>query len=217
MTRMPHPTRTLLAILLLAGLAACAGGTVPTTSGTGAMPSPGENANTAITVSRVQDGRFLSFVGPKTQHDPPFLGVPNTNYDLLRTLLDTRTGEVGNQLYVEDSYAGAHRDWNAAQDERGQPLRFIAISNQEITCDSGCSYAEEFAAAMPESFLRASTSGLIVTFIAKSGAHTVIQVPGSQVAAQLAAVDSAKKGLASAAPAPAAAPGPALPPPPSAK
>lgn len=202
MTRMPHPIRTFLAAGLVAGLAACAGGTVPTTSsGTGALPTPAENANTAITVNRVQDGKFLSFVGPKTQHDAPFLGVPNTNYDLLRSLLDTRTGEVANQLYVEDSYVGARRDWNAAQDEKGQPLRFIPISNSEITCESSCSYAEEFAVALPEPLLRASTGGLMVTFVAKSGAHTVIQVPGAQVAAQLAAVDSAKKGLAAATPA----------------
>jgi hypothetical protein len=209
MTPMPHPIRTFLAALLLAGLSACVGGTVPTTSsGTGAVRTPAEAANTAITVNRVQDGKFLSFVGPKTQHDPPFLGVPNTNYDLLRTLLDTRSGEIANQLYVEDSYAGAHREWTAAQDAKGQPLRFIAISNQEITCENGCAYAEEFAAALPEPLLRASTDGLMVTFVAKSGAHTVIQIPGSQVEAQLAAVDSAKTGLAAAQPAPTPTPTP---------
>jgi hypothetical protein len=202
---MHHSIRTFLAALAVAGLAGCAGGTVPTTSGSGGL-SPAENANTAITVSREQGGKFLGFVGPKTQHDPPFLGVPNTNFDLLRSYLDTRTGEVANQLYVEDSYAGAHRDWNAAQDDKGQLLRFISISNSEITCENGCSYAEEFAAALPEPLLRASTNGLVVTFIAKSGAHTVIQIPGSQVVAQLAAVDSAKSGLAAA---PAAAPAPA--------
>ncbi|HEY1797916.1 MAG TPA: hypothetical protein VGG57_17515 [Stellaceae bacterium] len=203
---MPHQFRAFLAVLLLAGLSACVGTGVPTTSGTGAL-TPAANPNTAITVGREQDGKFLSFVGPKTQHDPPFLGVPSTNYDVLRSWLDTRTGEVADQLYVEDSYAGAHRDWNAAQDASGQPLRFIPISNQEITCESGCSYAEEFAAALPEPLLRAGINGLMVTFIAKSGAHTVIQVPGSQVAAQLAAIDSAKRGLA-ATPTPAAAPPP---------
>lgn len=204
---MHHPTRTFLAALAVAGLAGCAGG-VPTTSGTGALPTPAQNPNTAITVNREQGGKFLAFAGPKTQHDPAFLGVPNTNYDLLRSWLDTRTGEVANQLYVEDSYAGAHRDWSAAQDANGQPLRFIPISNSEITCEGSCSYAEEFAAALPESLLRAGTGGLMVTFIAKSGARTVIQIPGSQVAAQLAAVDSAKQGLAAAAQ-PTAAPVPA--------
>ncbi|HEX3881245.1 MAG TPA: hypothetical protein VHW66_01170 [Stellaceae bacterium] len=205
------PIRTLLAALLLAGLAACAGGMPPVTSGS--LPTPEANAGTAITVNRVQDGKFLSFVGPRTQHDPLFLGVPGTNYDGLRTLLDTRTGETASQLFVEDSYAGAKRDWSEAQDEKGQKLRFIPIRSDEITCDNGCSYAEEFAAALPEPLLRASTKGLMVTFVAKSGAHTVIQVPGPQVAAQLAAVDNAKKSLA----AQAAAPGPAAPPPPPAK
>lgn len=202
---MPHAIRAFLAFLLVSGLAACVGAGVPTTSSGTAGLTPAANPNTAITVGREQDGKFLSFVGPKTQHDPLFLGVPNTNYDLLRSWLDTRTGEVANQLYVEDSYAGAHRDWSAARDASGQPLRFIPISNSEITCEGGCSYAEEFAAALPEPLLRASTGGLMVTFVAKSGANTVIQVPGSQVAAQLAAVDSAKQGLAAPPPAAAAA------------
>jgi hypothetical protein len=214
MIPMPHATRTFFAALLVAGLAACAGGTVPTTTGTAGL-TPAENPNTAITVNREEGGKFLAFIGPKIQHDPPFLGVPNTNYDLLRSWLDTRTGEVANQLYVEDSYSGPHRDWDAAQDASGQPLRFIPISNSEITCESGCSYAEEFAAALPDSLLRASTNGLQVTFVAKSGAHTVIQIPGSQIVAQLAAVDSARRGLAAAQPA--AAPAPAAAPPPAAK
>jgi hypothetical protein len=218
MIRMSHPIRTCLAALAVAGLAGCTGATTaPTTSSSaGTSPAPAENANTAITVSREQGGKFLGFVGPKTQHNPPFLGVPNTNYDLLRTYLDTRTGEVANQLYVEDSYAGTRRNWDSAQDEKGQPLRFISISNSEITCEATCSYAEEFAATLPESLLRASTNGLMVTFTAKSGARTVIQLPGSQVAAQLAAVDSAKKGLAAETPTPGAPPPAAAPPPPAA-
>lgn len=188
---MPRLTRTLTAAVLLAGLAACAGGTPPPKT----TATPGPNSEGAITVSREQGGKFLSFVGPKIQHDPPFLGVAGTNFDTLRTLLDTRSGETASQLYVEDSYAGTKREWSAAQDEAGKELRFIPISANQISCDSGCSYAEEFAASLPEAVLRAGTNGLMVTFIAKSGARTVIQVPGAQVAAQLAAVDSAKKGL----------------------
>jgi hypothetical protein len=200
MTAMLRPTR-LLAALLLAGLAACNGEKPVLTPAS--LPTPGAHPDTAITVNREQGGRFLSFVGPKTQHDPLFLGVAGTNYDTLRTLLDTRSGETVHQLFVEDSYAGTKREWFEAEDEKGQKLRFIPIGSDEITCDGGCSYAEEFAAALPDPLLRASTNGLIVTFIAKSGARTVIQIPGPQVAAQLAAVDNAKKSLAAqAAPAP---------------
>lgn len=191
---MLRPTSTLIAAVLLAGLAACAGVQGPSVSG----GPTGPNAEGAITVAKEQNGKFLSFVGPKIQHDRPFLGVSGTNFDCLRSYLDTRSGETANQLYVEDSYVGKKREWSAASDERGQPLRFIPISSNEITCDAGggCSYAEEFAAALPEPLMRASTNGLMVTFTAKSGARTIIQVPGAQVVAQLAAVDSARKGLA---------------------
>lgn len=202
MSPLPPAAGRLAGALLLAVLAGCTGELPALT--TANAPTPAAHRDTAITVTREQDGKFLAFVGPKTQHDAPFLGVSGTNYDVLRSWLDTRNGEVAHQLYVEDSYAGTRRNWSGAKDEAGHELRFIAISDNEITCDSGCAYAEEFAAALPEPMMRASTNGLMVTFTAKSGARTVIQVPGAQIAAQLAAVDNARNGLAAqAAPRPA--------------
>ncbi|HYZ41057.1 MAG TPA: hypothetical protein VE687_10595 [Stellaceae bacterium] len=129
-------------------------------------------------------------IGTRMQHAPPFLGVPETNFYCLRSFVDRQTGETLHQLYVSDSYSGAERHWNAAHDGAGHPLRFLDISAQEITCTGGCSYAEEFAADIPENELRANPQGLKVTFTARSGAEKTIQVSGSQIAAQLAAVDA---------------------------
>jgi hypothetical protein len=162
------------------------------------LPTPTAHPDTAITVTHERGGRFLSFVGPKEQHDAPFLGVPGTNVSVLRSFLDTRSGEVANQLYVEDSYSGPERGWNAARDANGKDLRFIAIGKDEITCSGGCSYAEEFAAALPESLLRASPNGLTVYFYAKSGATKTIAVSAARIAEQLAALDSARAGLRAA-------------------
>jgi hypothetical protein len=206
---MHRSTRTfvpagLLSLLVAALALSGCGGHVPFISS--ASEAHGDNS---IAVTREQDGRFIAFVGPKTQHDPPFLGVGGTNIDCLRSWLDTRTGEIANQLYVEDSYAGPERGWNAAQDAAGQSLRFIAIGKDEITCEGGCSYAEEFAASVPEAVMRANTGDLSVTFVAKSGERMLIRIPGEQVANQLAAIDSARKGLAPA-PAPPAAAAPEL-------
>jgi hypothetical protein len=114
--------------------------------------------------------------------------VADTNFYLLRSMIDTRTGEIAHQLYVEDSYFGAERGWNAAREPTGQPLRFIAIGKNEITCENGCSYAEEFAAALPEALLRANPRGLTVVFSARSGAEKTIAVPGELVGKQLAAL-----------------------------
>ncbi len=180
--------RRLAALAALALLAGC-GSLSP------APPGPAGSSGTAITVTREENGRFLAFVGPKAQHDPPFLGVPGTNVYLLRGWLDTRTGETANQLYVEDSYYGARREWDAARDGAGRPLRFIAIRSDEITCENGCAYAEEFAAALPETLLRASRDGLKVTFTAKSGRQMTIAVPGERIAEQLVAIDSARAGI----------------------
>src|SRR5438105_15336045 len=132
--------RSLLAAALLPALAGCAG-----SSG---APPPRAQPATEVTRSIEQDGKFISLVGPQRQHAEPFLGVPGTNFYALRSWVDTRTGETAHQLYVTDSYFGAERNWNAARDGKGQELRFIAISKNEITCETGCPYAEEFAAAL---------------------------------------------------------------------
>jgi hypothetical protein len=152
----------------------------------------------AVAVSVEQGGKFMSLVGPMTQHSAPYLGVPGTNYDSLRSLIDTRTGETVHQLYVEESYAGAKREWNAAQDAKGRPLRFIPIKVSEIACDNGCAYAEEFAAAIPDADLRANPQSLTVFFTAKSGNQMAIPIPGTMIAKQLAAVDTERAKVATA-------------------
>ena len=141
--------------------------------------------------------RFILFIGPRAQHAPPFLDIPDTNFYCLRSFVDRRTGETAHQLYVTDSYFGAERGWNAARDSAGAPLPFVAIGHDEITCDAGCSYVEEFAANLPESLLRSSLKGLAVTFSARSGGVKTIVVPGDRITAQLAAVD-ARRTLAAA-------------------
>jgi hypothetical protein len=136
--------------------------------------------------------RFISFIGPKAHHAPPFLGIPETNFYCLRSFVDRRTGETAHQLYVTDSYFGAERGWNAARDSAGAPLPFVAIGQDEISCDAGCSYVEEFAANLPESVLRANPDGLAVTFSSRSGDKKTIVVPSDRITAQLAAIDATR-------------------------
>lgn len=166
----------LLAASLGAALTACA-----------SLASPGKPGAAAVPARDEPLPRFVGLVGPKAQHAPPFLGIPGTNFYCLRSFLDSQTGKVEHQLYVSDSYFGAERDWNAARDGAGKALRFVHIGREEIACDGRCSYVEEFAAALPESELRANPDGLAVTFMARSGNEKVIVVSGEQIAAQLAA------------------------------
>src|SRR5260370_41406596 len=123
---MTTPKALLPAALLLA-LAGCAGSS-------SAPPRSIESA-TEVTRSVEQDGKFISLVGPRRQHAEPFLGVPSTNFYALRSWLDTRNAEAAHQLYVEDSYFGAKRNWEAARDKAGGKLRFVEISDNEITCN----------------------------------------------------------------------------------
>jgi hypothetical protein len=200
---MKTPIALCAAASLMAALSACAG--LANSPSSNATFASGQLA-TAVARSTEQGGRFIALVGPKRQHAEPFLGVPGTNFYALRSMIDTRTGETSHQLFVADSYFGAERNWETARDGRGQLLRFIPISKNEITCENGCSYAEEFAAALPEPLLRASPQGFAVGFTAKSGAQQTISVPSDVVANQLSAVAEARAGLpqAAATPPPAA-------------
>jgi len=171
----------LVAASLVVALTACA---QLTPAGTAARGAP-------VAASR-QDlsSRFVAFVGPKTQHAPPFLNIPGTNFYCLRSFVDLQTGDAAHQLYVSDTYIGAERGWNAARDSAGSPLQFVQISHDEISCDAGCSYVEEFAAILLESKLRASPGGLAVTFLSPSGDEKTIVISGDRIAAQLAAIDA---------------------------
>jgi hypothetical protein len=203
---MKFPIALFAAPALLAVLSACTG--VPDT------PAASGQLATAVARSVGQGGKFIALVGARRQHAEPFLGVAGTNFFALRSMIDTRNGETAHQIFVEDSYFGAERNWEAAHDGRGGKLRFIPISKNEITCGNGCSYAEEFAAALPETLLRAGPQGLAVGFTAHSGATKTVTVPGDLVANQLAAVAEARAGLptASATPPPPTAAPPSPPP-----
>src|SRR6516164_3556508 len=148
---MRHVWRTVVAVLVGAALTACA-------SPDPAHPPAAGDHGTGDAGARASDDpstRFIGVIGARAQHAPPFLGVPETNFYCLRSFLDRKTGATQHQLYVSDSYFGAERHWNAARDAVGHPLRFIEIGRNEITCEEGCSYLEEFAATLPESELRA--------------------------------------------------------------
>src|SRR5260370_15700157 len=118
------PPKALAAAVLLA-LAGC--------TGLSGKPPPSVQSATGVTRSTEPSGRFITFVGPRRPHAEPFLGVPGTNFTALRSSIDTKTGESVHQLYVEDSYFGAERNWEAARGPAGQALRFIAITKNEST------------------------------------------------------------------------------------
>jgi hypothetical protein len=200
--------RSAAPVLLAVALAGCGGmaSAPPGGAGTdGRQPA-------AVALSTQQGGRFEVLDGPRRQHAEPFLGVSDTNVFHLHSAIDRATGEVNHQLVVADSYSGPPRDWYAARDAQGRPLRFIPIGRDEITCQPSCSYAEEFAAVIPDPQLRGATGGLTVAFAARSGAEKTIAVPGELVKAQVNALDRVRAGLATASaiqqPAPTAPPRP---------
>jgi hypothetical protein len=189
------PRRGILPAVFAGALSACSGLAPPGSSSapSGALPSAGKAA--AVEVREHLSGRFIALIGPKAQHAPVYLDTAGTNFYCLRSFIDRKTGETADQLYVSDSYDGAKRDWIGAHDGAGQSLLFIPISRHEISCDGGCSYADEFAANIPESELRGNPKGLAVTFTDRAGDKKTITVSADQIAEQLAALDAQRSAL----------------------
>jgi hypothetical protein len=194
--------RNLTAAALLLALGGCAMlAPAPT-------PLPPQKGAEGVEITKQQNGRFIAFVGPRLQHTEPFLGVAGTNFFALRSWLDTKTGEAAHQLYVADSYYGGPYRWDGAHGSDNKPLRFIAVGRNEIICEAGCSYFDEFAAALPEDLLKAHQNGLAVTFTANNnGKSLTIDVPGKVVTEELAAVDTVRAALPRADAAPPTTPG----------
>src|SRR5256885_14592027 len=79
--------RPALAVLAAISLSACAGiGAPPAAERPNAAPN-------AVQVSQQQGGRFIVLAGPKRRHAEPYLGIASTNFDLLRSFIDTRSEE----------------------------------------------------------------------------------------------------------------------------
>jgi hypothetical protein len=165
-----------------------------------------------VELTKMQNGRFIAFVGQRRQHTAPFFDVPDTNFAVLRSWYDNKTGEAAHQLYVEDSYFGGPFKWDGVRDADNKPLKFIPISRNKITCEQGCAYDDEFAAELPEDYLRAHPDGLAIIFTTSDGNNLPVKVSADLVGAQLAAVDTVR-GIAAktASSTPAATPGPAAP------
>jgi hypothetical protein len=171
-------------------------------------PLPPQKGAESVEITKQQNGRFIAFVSPRLQHTEPFLGVAGTNFFALRSWLDTKTGEAAHQLYVADSYYGGPYRWDGAHGSDNRPLRFIAVGRNEIICEAGCSYFDEFAAALPEDLLKSHQNGLAVTFTANNnGKSLTIDVPGKVVTEELAAVDTVRAALPRADAAPPTTPG----------
>jgi hypothetical protein len=178
------------AALLGLQLGACVGVSPPAD---GSRPPAG---SAEVVVREDLSRRFVALIGPKRQHDPPYLGTPNTNFDCLRSFVDRRTGETAHQLYVAASYDGNH-DWDAAHDAAGRSLQFLPISRFKIACrgSDDCSYAEEFAAKLPETELRDNPRGFVVAFTDKAGDVQTVAVTADQVTAQTEALAQYRRKL----------------------
>lgn len=151
------------------------------------LPSPLPSPVPGVAVRRTALPRYIELVGPERQHAPPFLGVPGTNFFVLRSWLDRRTGRAATQLYVSDSYRGPERMWNAAHGPDGTVLPFTAIDREQVDCRGGCAWTEDFAAGISAREL-APARELAVTFSARSGANMTIAVTPRQLRLQRAAI-----------------------------
>lgn len=151
------------------------------------LPPPLPSPVPGVAARRTALPRTVGLIGPKRQHAPLFLGVPGTNFFVLRSWLDRWTGRAATQLYVSDSYRGPERVWDAARGPAGTVLPFAAIDREQIDCRGGCAWTEDFAAELTARELTAP-DGLTVIFSARSGATMTIAVTPRQLRLQRAAI-----------------------------
>ena len=108
---------------------------------------------TAVALSTRQGGRFDRCLTDRAGSMPSrFSASPRPTSIACAAAIDRRNRRDRTTSFTCPTAIPARaRGWNAARDARGRPLRFIPISQDEITCQPSCSYAEEFAAAIPRS------------------------------------------------------------------
>jgi len=81
--------------------------------------------------------------------------------------------------------------WSRANTQDAQQLEFVSIRRAVISCGSytGCSYAEDFGATIPDTILKTHLDGFSVKFYAQTGKEMVITLTSQQIRQQLKAIE----------------------------
>jgi len=136
---------------------------------------------------KVEDSKFedaATFIGIQEHPDR------NTEY-LLRSWVDKKSGQVTHQVYVANFYHGDWIFWSRANSEDAQPLQFVPIKQEVVTCDefSRCSHSEHFAALIPDTVLRTHQDGFSVKFYGKTGKEMILRLTPQQIRQQLKVIE----------------------------
>ncbi|HEX6939978.1 MAG TPA: hypothetical protein VF158_11240 [Longimicrobiales bacterium] len=140
-------------------------------------------------VVEVQDSEFephVTFVGVEVPYDTSYAA----NVHFLRSWLDKKTGALYHQLYVVNYYRGDWRFWRSANNANAEPLDFVSIERDVVSCSGygSCLHSETFGISIPHDALLANRDGYSLKVYAQSGRSMVLRITARQIAAQLEAI-----------------------------
>jgi hypothetical protein len=154
-----------------------------------------------VTIQSDKFSKLVKFEGPVFgKHS--LLG---TNYfHHVRSWIDRDTGIGQHQLYVNILYGDGRRGYDRAANDDAQDMPVTRISfEKDRGCKGICSYSETIGIDLPESLMEAkAANGFKIKLYAHSGDSLILDIPASEIATQLKAIDDYRhNGSASSNPA----------------
>lgn len=128
-----------------------------------------------------------SVIGP-SMFDNPFGGIDRSWH--LRTIIDKKSGLATDQLYVEISYIGDWKYFNAASDQDATDLPVTVIDRSVGDCYGGCSLYETVGVGLDDAKLRAhAATGYAIKLYAHDGDSLILPITPQMISLQMAAID----------------------------
>jgi len=130
-----------------------------------------------------------------------YLADRQIGQDYIRTIIPrTSALPVFHELYVANQYNGDWRFWESASGQDANPLELVSIARDVVSCRAAssshdCTLRETFGVMLPDSTLRAHTSGYAVKIYAHNGESMVVTLDSTQVRSQIHITDSVRATL----------------------
>ena len=152
----------------------------------GCAMHPIETANSPPVPPKIEDDKFssqITLIG-ETLYVNPYGGLFRAWK--IRSWVTKTTKQIEHQLYVETSYIGEWKHFNAAADDHANALPVHIISSSVGNCMGGCSLYETVGIDLSQTLLEANRdSGFEIKLSAQDGSSVILAISKQQVIGQL--------------------------------
>ena len=113
--------------------------------------------------------------------------LKNGSRCFLRTFYNPKTRTANNQLFVIIYYSHDWRIYYSVYSRDNSPYRFIPIAD-DVWCNRGCTYTEQFAIAIPVDDMAQHPGGMDFRVYCKKGDPLIIHLTSEQIRLQLESI-----------------------------